>query len=291
LKLLDNFGYVNVFSIKSFLKLIRWNNLLIIALTQYLVAYFLIKLPDFQLFENWRFAFLVLSTVFIAAGGYIINDYFDVKIDQINKPEEVFVGRAIKRRYALLFHQIFSGIGVSLSVFLGWKILIINILAVNILWFYASVFKKKPLVGNFIVASLTALSVSEIAIYLAPDQVIVYVYSLFAFFINLIREIIKDIEDIKGDQMHGAKTLPIVLGIRKTKNVIYFLAVLFICTVLVLLLKIDKNNLWICFTFLFLLLIYLIYRLFLADRKKHFSDLSTLCKVILLLGVLSVVFV
>ncbi|WP_255068503.1 geranylgeranylglycerol-phosphate geranylgeranyltransferase [Lacihabitans sp. LS3-19] len=262
-----------------------------IAFTQYLVAYFLIKLPDFQIFENWRFAILVLSTVFIAAGGYVINDYFDVKIDQINKPDEVFVGRIIKRRFALLIHQIFSGIGVVLSVFLGWKILIINVLSVSILWFYASVFKKKPLVGNFIVASLTALSVSEIAIYLAPDQVIVHVYALFAFFINLMREIIKDIEDIKGDQMHGAKTLPIVLGIRKTKNVIYSLAALFICTVLILLFRIDNRNLWFCFSVLFLFLVFLVYRLILADRKKHFSDLSMLCKVILLLGVLSVVFI
>ncbi|MBP8156165.1 MAG: UbiA family prenyltransferase, partial [Leadbetterella sp.] len=87
---------------KPFLKLIRWNNLLIIAFSQYLVRYFLVENTENSIFTDWEFLILVLSTVFIAAGGYIINDYFDVKIDQINKPDEVFVGRIIKRRYALL---------------------------------------------------------------------------------------------------------------------------------------------------------------------------------------------
>ncbi|MBP6620463.1 MAG: geranylgeranylglycerol-phosphate geranylgeranyltransferase [Leadbetterella sp.] len=276
---------------KPFLKLIRWNNLLIIAFSQYLVRYFLVENTENSIFTDWEFLILVLSTVFIAAGGYIINDYFDVKIDQINKPDEVFVGRIIKRRYALLIHQILSGMGVVLGLFLGWKILLVNGFSVTILWFYASIFKKKPFSGNLIVAFLTALSISEIALYYEPGRIIIHIYALFAFFINLIREIIKDMEDMKGDAAHGSKTLPIFYGIRKTKNIIYSLIVLFVILVLILLTKLSNFNLWICFGILGILLLVMLYKLILADRKKHFAELSRICKIIMLLGVASIVFV
>lgn len=277
--------------IKSFLKLIRWNNLLIIAFSQYLVRYFLVNNAPMEVEYDWRFFLMVCSTLCIAAGGYVINDYFDVKIDQINKPSEVFVGRVIKRRYALLIHQIFSGLGIFLGVFLGWKIFLINIFSVTILWFYASIFKKKPFSGNLLVAFLTALSISEIAIYYNPGRLIIHIYALFAFFVNLIREIIKDLEDMKGDAAHGSKTLAIVFGIRKTKNVIYLLLLMFVTCVLILISKIGNTNLWICFGILGLLLLMLLYKLVLADRKAHFAQLSTICKIIMLLGVASIVFV
>jgi 4-hydroxybenzoate polyprenyltransferase len=255
------------------------------------VRYFLVENTENSIFTDWKFLILVLSTVFIAAGGYIINDYFDVKIDQINKPDEVFVGRIIKRRYALLIHQILSGMGVVLGLFLGWKILLVNSFSVTILWFYASIFKKKPFSGNLIVAFLTALSISEIALYYEPGRIIIHIYALFAFFINLIREIIKDMEDMKGDAAHGSKTLPIFFGIRKTKNIIYSLIVLFVLLVLILLTKLSNFNLWICFGILGILLLVMLYKLILADRKKHFAELSRICKIIMLLGVASIVFV
>jgi 4-hydroxybenzoate polyprenyltransferase len=163
------------------------------------VRYFLIENARNSIFNDWKFLILVISTLCIAAGGYVINDYFDVKIDQINKPKEVFVGRIIKRRYALLMHQVFSGIGIILGLLLGWRIFLINIFSVSILWFYASIFKKKPFSGNVIVAFLTAMSISEIAIFYDPDRIIIHIYALFAFFINLIREIIKDLEDMNKE--------------------------------------------------------------------------------------------
>ena len=269
------------------MKLIRWQNLLIIAFTQFLVRYFLIK--EVPLTNDWRFLVLVFSTLFIAAAGYIINDYFDVKIDQINKPKEVFIGRIIKRRYALLIHQFFSGFGIFLGLFLGWKVFLINVFSVSILWLYASVLKKKPFVGNFIVAFLTGLSVSEIAVFYRQEDLVIHVYAIFAFFLNLIREIIKDIEDIKGDETHGARTLPIVLGIRKTKIVIYILLGQFVLAVVTLSAIIGNLKLWIVFGFLGIILLILVYRLILADRKIHFSNLSRWCKIIMLMGVASIV--
>lgn len=261
-------------------------------LTQLLVRKFIIGLPFYDLFfvsVEWRFYLLIFSTVLIASAGYIINDYFDIKIDLINKPKEVYVGRIIKRRYALLMHQLLSGFGILLGLFLGFKILIVKSVAVVLLWFYASIFKKKAILGNLIVSFLTALAIFEIDLLYHQNSKLLYIYAIFAFFINLIREIIKDIEDIRGDKMYGALTLPIKIGIRKSKLVIYGLLLILASLVLRLSIGIANQKLWFVFSFLCLLVSIFIYKLIFADRKKHFHALSNLCKLIMILGILSMI--
>jgi 4-hydroxybenzoate polyprenyltransferase len=274
--------------IKAFFDFIRWKNLLIIALTQFFVRLFLVGCDSYlTCLLDFRFNILVLSTLLIAAAGYVINDYFDVKIDLINKPNEVYIGRFIKRRYALLLHQTLSVIGVILAGILGYKTFLIAVFAVTLLWFYASIFKKKPFYGNLIVAGLTGLSLSETAI-LFPDQsLVIHIYSLFAFFINLIREIIKDIEDIKGDKMYGATTLPIVWGIRKTKKLLFTLIGAFCVLVCVLSYPLHNKTLWFIFSLLGVVLTYITILLVSADRKSHFSRISKWCKWLMVMGVAS----
>jgi 4-hydroxybenzoate polyprenyltransferase len=182
-------------------------------------------------------------------------------------------------------------LGIICSFFLGLKILAINILVVALLWFYASVFKKKPLVGNLIVAILTGLAIYEMAIFYQKNEILITIYAIFAFFINFIREIIKDIEDMTGDKIHGAKTLPIHLGVRKTKNVIYVIAWVFGVLVVTLTSLIDNKKIWIMFGFLGLMLLWFVYKLTLADRKSHFAQLSSICKYIMILGVGSMVLI
>ncbi|MBK9509667.1 MAG: geranylgeranylglycerol-phosphate geranylgeranyltransferase [Cytophagaceae bacterium] len=275
-------------NIKNFARLIRYPNLLIIAVTQLLVRIFLIKNQEIPFYKDYLFLIMVVSTLLVAGSGYIINDYFDVKIDRINKPDEVIVGNTIKRRTALLFHQILSGVALILAFFLGWKTLAINVFSITTLWLYASILKKKTFIGNLIVALLTSLSIAQIAVYFEPDNKLVYIYALFAFFINLIREIIKDIEDIRGDKTHGAKTLPIVYGIRKTKYLIYFLLFVFVVFVILLTFEIGNLKIFTVFSIIGLFIIYLIYKLVNADRKKHFAFLSRWCKIIMLIGMGSI---
>ncbi len=273
--------------IESLLKLTRFGNLIIIALTQYFTAGFLIAmhtLNDFKLF------LLSLSTVSIAAGGYVINDYYDVKIDYINKPDRVVIGKSITRRYAILFHIILSTFGIVLGVYLSWRIAAINILSVFFLWLYSNSLKRLPFIGNLTVAFLTGLSVIVVDIFYRTNNSLVIIYALFAFFITLVREIIKDMEDLRGDNSFGCKTLPIIWGIRKTKILLYIILVLFSATVILL------NQLYRALPFkyhlifLFVPLLWLLYRLILADMKKDFTRLSIFCKVIMMLGILSMAF-
>lgn len=273
--------------IESLLKLTRFGNLVIIALTQYFTAGFLIAmhtLNDFKLF------LLTVSTISIAAGGYIINDYYDVKIDYINKPDRVIIGKSITRRYAILFHVMLSSFGILIGLYLSWKIAAVNIVSVFLLWLYSNNLKRLPFVGNFTVAFLTGLSVFVVDLFYRTNNSLVIIYALFAFFMTLVREVIKDIEDLKGDNSFGCKTLPIVWGIRKTKILIYIILTVFAGVVIVLNQLYKALPFKYHLIFLFIPLLWLLYRLIGADMKKDFTRLSIFCKLIMILGILSMAF-
>lgn len=270
--------------LESLLKLTRFGNLVIIGLAQYCTAGFLIAtttLNDGSLF------ILATSTVLIAAAGYIINDYYDVKIDYINKPSRVVIGKSITRRYAILFHVMLSSAGVLLGLMLSWKIAAVNVLTVFLLWFYSNNLKRLPFIGNFVVALLTGLAILIVDLYYRTGSVLIIIYASFAFFMTLVREIIKDMEDLKGDVTFGCKTLPIMLGLRRTKFIIYLILLLFSATVVILNYFYQVMPLQYYAIFLFVPLLWLLYRLIRADTIRDFARLSAFCKVIMLMGILS----
>ncbi len=276
------------FSLRAFLRLTRFWNLFIIGMAQYFAALFLI---DIHLLFDWRLMVLASSTAIIAGAGYIINDYYDIKIDLINKPDRVVIGKDIGRRYALLFHSALSFSGVGLGFLLGWRLGLIHILSSFILWWYSNNLKRQPFVGNFMVALLTGLSILLVNVLYELDNSFVIIYSLFAFFMTLVREIIKDMEDLKGDNTFGCKTLPIILGIRKTKVVVYFLLALFSSLVITLNAIYTLMPFYYFLGFLFAPLSIFLFVLVRADTKRDFYTLSQWCKVIMVLGIISMAFV
>jgi 4-hydroxybenzoate polyprenyltransferase len=273
--------------IVSFLRLTRVWNLVILALAQYFTA---IMLIDRANVFDVRFFLLVASTGFIAAAGYIINDYYDIKIDLINKPERVVIGKGITRRYAIMYHTLLSFAGIAIGTYLSWKIGILNFGAAFLLWWYSNSLKRQPLVGNLVVSLLTALAIVIVDSLYKTGNTLIFIYAAFAFFITLIREVIKDMEDLKGDDTFGCKTLPIIWGMRKTKYFIY--AVLFVFSMTVVLLDIFFVDLpeYYFLLFLFIPLIILLVTLIQADTKRDYARLSNFCKIILLLGVFSMAF-
>jgi 4-hydroxybenzoate polyprenyltransferase len=270
--------------IESVIRLTRAWNLVIIVFAQYFTAYFLSKadvLRDLNLF------LLSISTVLIAAGGYVINDYYDVKIDYVNNPERVVIGKTIHRRFAILLHVGLSMSGVFIGLFVSWKLAAVNVFSVSVLWFYSNLLKRLPFIGNFTVALLTGFSIAILLLLFTHNAGLVIVYAVFAFFMTLIREIIKDMEDLKGDNTYGCKTLPIVWGLRKTKFALY--AIIFVFSISVAIINYLYVNLPILYfvMLLFVPLAWLTTQLIRADTKKDFGWLSSFCKVIMLLGILS----
>ncbi len=231
-----------------FLRLLRPINLAIITLTMYGTGWFLEYYTD-CIGELWKIDFflLVLSTVIIAGAGNIINDYFDIKADRVNKPDRMIIGRHVKRRVAIISHWLLNLIAFSIAVYLSWKFetfwyVFAHFMAINFLWFYSTNLKRGFLLGNIVVAGLTALvpilvgfyfyhliSIREISSgehYQTIHELIgslmwiIAGLALFAFILNLAREITKDIEDIEGDKLLKAKTLPIVLGKSTAKYIV-----------------------------------------------------------------------
>lgn len=274
--------------IVSFARLTRVWNLIIVALAQYLTAAFLI---DFKTVLDPRLFILSASTVLIAAGGYIINDYYDIKIDLINKPQRVVIGKAITRRYAILFHTVLSIIGVILGLVLSWKIAVVNLVSATILWWYSNYLKRQPFIGNLVVALLTGVAIWLVDSLYKTGHMLIVTYAGFAFFMTLIREIIKDMEDLKGDQTFGCQTLPIVWGMRRTKYVIYVIVVIFLAVVILVDYRFRNLPIHYFLLFLFPPMLWFIIRLIAADTKRDFSWLSRFCKIILLLGIFSMAFI
>lgn len=270
--------------LESFIRLTRAWNLAIIVLAQYFTAYFLAKadvLTDFNLF------LLSLSTVMIAAGGYVINDYYDVKIDIVNNPERVVIGKTIHRRFAILLHVALSVSGVLTGLLVSWKLAAVNVFSVAVLWFYSNLLKRLPFIGNFTVALLTGFSIAILLLLYRTNAGLIIVYAVFSFFMTLIREIMKDVEDLKGDNTYGCKTLPIIWGIRKTKITLYAIILGFSVAVVAINYLYVKLPVIYFVMLLFVPLAWLTIQLVRADTKKDFGWLSSFCKVIMLLGILS----
>ncbi len=325
----------------SFIKLIRLPNLLIMAFTQYMVRY-CVLIPNLNLkaydadyslltvqMTEFNFFLLILSTMFIGAAGYIINDYFDVSIDRINRPDSNVVGKSVKRRIAMISHIIFNFIGVSLGIYLSWKYnflrlgSMIFISAPLLLWFYSTNLKRRFLIGNLVIALLSGIVPLVVILFEIPNiykafpmlvssgkldlsdvLIVVLAISLFAFIITLLREIIKDVEDYEGDNEYGCKTMPISIGIAKTKWLMVGICVLIIALIgwvqfqqyhgTFLPSSFEDQDLpWIfaipfylySFFTLQLPLIFLSYRLFCAKGKNDWRFASFILKLVMIAGI------
>ena len=278
--------------LSDIIRLIRFPNLMIIVLTQYFTAIFLIGTHESyrRYLLDPRLFLLSLTTILIASAGYIINDYYDIKIDYLNKPERVVVGNLVRRRIALFLHWTLSFFGVLIGMIVNIYVGIINLVAAFLLWFYSNHLKRIPFLGNITVAFLTSLSIMILLILYPQREKLVILYAVFAFFINLIREIIKDIEDWKGDKAFGCRTLPIVWGIRYTKYFLYFLMIIFIVLLSWMTIKLDNYFIKVYFALLSVPAAFFVHKLIISDTTKDFYYLSGFSKVIMLSGIISMVF-
>lgn len=287
--------------IKDFLRLIRINNLIIITSTQIFAYFFLTpNLSFYQLFQS-HFILLAISTFLVAAAGYIINDYMDVRLDLINKPERVIVGNTISRRWAMFLHIILNVLAILLAYAINKQIALLVFISGFSLWLYSQFLKKTYLIGNILVALLTAFTLWILHIFQSDMMLTgIWVYGIFAFVTTLVREIIKDTEDLRGDQNFKCRTLPIVLGVRKTKDVLLVLHFIIIgltiafCTSFMAL-SYSSNKIYIMFLMYMLILVLvpmftMAWFIKIADTKRDFTRLSSMAKWIMIAGILSMVF-
>jgi 4-hydroxybenzoate polyprenyltransferase len=312
---------------RAFFDLIRWQNLIIVILTMVLMRYAVIepvisKIPIILLhgtgeespmmlqFPLFDFILLVAATVFITAGGYVINDYFDIRTDLINKGKAI-VGTKIERRQAMMLHNIFNAAGVAIGFYISWKsgylwLGVMFLIVSGLLYFYSASYKRQFLIGNILVAALTAMVPLLVAFYewpalykyyslnalVLPEFNLIFYwiggFSLFAFITTLTREIIKDIEDFEGDIAYGRNTVPVVAGILTSKIITVSLIVL---TVILLYLAcylflFDKVTLIYISAAIVMPLIFVIVTVFRSTDRKQLHAASRMMKIVMLTGIL-----
>jgi 4-hydroxybenzoate polyprenyltransferase len=311
---------------KAFLKLIRWSNLLIVILTMALMRYAILEpvlnkldinlyslagsATSMSLQSSWLdFILLVAATVLITAGGYIINDYFDIKTDLINRGK-VIVGTRIPRRKAMMLHNVFNIAGVAAGFYLSaregfiWMGILFLIVS-GLLYFYSASYKRQFLVGNLMVAVLTAMVPMLVVIFEAPvlfqyyainavkipDLSIIFYwvggFAIFAFLTTLAREIIKDIEDFEGDVAYGRNTVPVVIGILTSKIVtvcLVFVTLLMLYLVWFIYLN-DFITLIYITAAIALPLVYVIFQIIFSQSRKQLHSASRIMKIVMLTGI------
>ncbi len=300
----------------AFIRLVRLPNLIFIIAAQCLFQ-FCIYRPLYKGSippeDGQRFIFLVLASVMIAAAGYIINDYFDINIDEINKPRRMVVDKIIHRRWAIAWHFIFNILGMlftffAFPLFSKWYLILANVICINLLWFYSTNFKKQLLVGNLVISLLTAWTILvvffsklELENALNPGHASQYkffrmavLYAGFAFMISMIRESVKDLEDLPGDEKYNCRTMPVVWGVNATKIFAAVWTVVLTGSLIVIIFYSLQLNWWAlslyCVLMIVCPLLFLMVRLRKATAVKEFHFLSSLAKFIMFTGILSILF-
>ncbi len=262
--------------------------------------------------QGWNFVFICVSSVLIAAAGYIINDYFDLNIDQINKPGKLVVEKIIRRRWVIFWHIALSLIGIAIGFYIDyttriWLLGFSNAACVFLLFFYSASLKQRFLIGNVLISLLTSWVILVVAWCeynhliktnhnLHAEKILrdTFLYAGFAFVISLVREVVKDMEDIEGDRRYGCKTLPILWGLNATK---VFVAVwLFVLSGTLIIIQVYALRLgwWMSVVYTLLLiiapLVWTFKKLLSAQTSQHFHQLSVVIKLIMFTGILSMVF-
>ncbi|PWK18523.1 geranylgeranylglycerol-phosphate geranylgeranyltransferase [Xanthomarina spongicola] len=295
----------------NFLNLIRWKNLIMIALVQFLIKYALLEPFGVTITLNlFGFSLLVIATICLAAAGYIINDIYDIETDSVNKPNKVIVGKTISEKMANTLFISFNVIGVALGFYLshlvgksGFFTLFVIISA--LLYVYASYLKQILIIGNIVVSLLVSLSIIIVGLFellpvITPQNQetqitffkIILDYAIFAFVINFIREIVKDIEDIDGDYKAGMNTLPIAIGRERASKIVFILLLIpLFGVVYYVVINLYKQLFLVGYFLLFIIapLLYIIIKSYSAETKKEFHFISNMLKLVMLFGLLSLI--
>ncbi|MDX5325867.1 MAG: geranylgeranylglycerol-phosphate geranylgeranyltransferase [Bacteroidota bacterium] len=296
--------------ISHYLQLIRWPNLTIMALIYLLFRYgFLDLLGIEHALSGGEYLLLTLSVLSVAAAGYVINDLYDQRADRINKPDKLIIGRYLREKQAQNAYYFFSVLGVGLGIFVGYQVGMYNLglihaLSILLLYFYATQLKRQPIIGNLIISLLAFSVLMIIPLFdllpvmdsgnkdvLFPFFNIFLAYGTFSFFITLAREIIKDLEDVKGDREAGYQTFAVIAPLWANKLLVFIsLTLILIGFFLFLLMSYRSDFISFGYVLAFLLTpsLYLVWLTTKASEKDDYHKLSLGLKVLMVLGIFSV---
>jgi len=281
------YKFISLFSV------IRLYNIFIIIIAQYFTSIFIISIDtsissilfDFQLF------LLILSSSIAIASGYIINNFYDYEKDLINKPIKSKIDKVIRKRTKLSLYVALNFLCIYTSSLVSWRAVLFFSIYIFVIWLYSHKLKRILFIGNVVSSLLSVIPFFIILIYYKNFELIIFLYAIFLFLIVYMREIIKDLENIKGDFTLDYRTIPVVYGEKSSKYLLSIVSLFILAIIYILLSCFDTGMMFYYYYFSIAVLLFFIIVLWKYDSKKYYNFLHNLLKFLIVLGVLSIVLI
>ena len=282
-----------IFNFLSLFSVIRGYNILVLVLAQYLAAIFIFS-PDKTL-RNIVFdvdlLYIVLASICVVASGYIINNFYDGKVDRINRPLKTGLDNYVKESTKLKLYFTLNFLGFIFGLLISVRAAIFFAFYIFAIWFYSHKLKKYPLPGLVSATILTILPFFAIFVYFQNFSKIIFVHAVFLFLVIMVRELIKDLQNMKGAIVNDYDTFPVVYGEVRTKQLSIFLLILTLFPMIVLFSYPALSYMRYYFYFALIVLIFLGFYLWKSKETKQYRLMHNVLKVLLLIGVFSLIFI
>ena len=277
----------------SLFSVIRGYNILVIALAQYLASIYILSpdIPVRKVVFDLNLFFIVVSSTLVIASGYIINNFYDAEKDLINKPKKSMLDRLVSQRFKLTTYFILNLLAVFTASYVSFRAVFFFSAYIFGIWLYSHKLKKVPFVGNFVSSTLAIAPFFAVFVYYKNFETVIFVHAIFLFLLILVREIIKDLENIAGDMAQNYKTIPILYGARFSKTIISALVLLTLIPSILLFLYFDVGYMYLYFLGCIVLLVIFLIMLWKAKTKLHYVGLHNILKFIIVLGVFSILLI
>ena len=282
-----------IMKIVSLFSVIRGYNIPIIILAQYLSAIFILAPENkpFHVILDINLFLIVLATAFSIASGYIINSFYDSKKDLINRPNKTTLDRLVSQKTKLNVYFTLNFVVALLAFFISWRAFLYFSVYIFLIWFYSHKVKKFVIIGNLMATLMAILPFFALLLYYKNFYEVIICHATFLFLLLLIREMIKDLENIKGDLANDYKTIPILYGEITSKKIITFLTLLTVIPVYLLIEKFEIGNMDLYFYSCLLFLLLFVLKLWKSDLKEHYLFLHNLLKFLIVAGVFSIILI
>lgn len=277
----------------SLISIVRGYNILVIALAQYLAAIYIMA-PDLPLGEvifDLQLFVLVLASALVIAGGYIINSFYDSEKDLINKPRKSMLDRLVSQRTKLSSYFVLNFLAVFLASYVSFRAVLFFSLYIFGIWLYSHKLRKYPFLGNLVSAILAITPFFAVFVYYRNFELVIFVHALFLFLLILIREMVKDMENLKGDLVQDYRTVPIRYGLPFAKRCISVLVILTMVPAYLLITRFEVGYMYIYFASSVALLMIFLLLLWRSETKPHFIYLHNILKLIIVVGVFSILLI
>ncbi len=277
----------------SLFSIVRGYNVLAIVVAQYLTSIYILApdLPVKEVVLDLNLLMLVLASASAIAAGYIINSFYDSEKDLINRPRKTMLDRLVSQRTKLTSYFVINFISVIFASYVSFKAVAFFSLYIFGIWFYSHKLKKYPFVGNLVAAILAVIPFFAVFIYYKNFDMVIFVHATFLFIIISMRELVKDLENIKGDLALNYRTIPVVYGENISKKMLVTLAILTLMPSYLLITKFDIGYMDYFFFGSILALFVFVVILLKSDKKIHYVILHNILKFIIIAGVLSIVLI